>query len=90
MDRKTNMVFYFHVASEQALCLGKKIARKIPRSTKGPLPSFPLDQRPVHRLTFMTLALRSEDLMGKPDVPDFYDIIYNFKNHNGLSLSNFY
>ena len=45
------------LACEQALCLGKKITRK----GKGrgerafslfPLPSSPLDQRPVHRLGF--------------------------------------
>ena len=44
---------FFLLACEQALCLGKKIARK----GKGngalfPLPSFPLDQRPVHRPFF--------------------------------------
>ena len=41
------------LACKQALCLGKKIARK--GKGKGgvslfPLPSSPLDQRPVHRL----------------------------------------
>ena len=40
------------IACEQALCLGKKIARKGKGREGGlfPLPNSPLDQRPVHRL----------------------------------------
>ena len=43
------------VTCEQALCLGKKIARK------GKVPSSPLDQRPVHRLHFVWIKALSND-----------------------------
>ena len=43
------LVVYIVLTCEQALCLGKKVARK-GKGKLFPLPNSLLDQRPVHRL----------------------------------------
>ena len=54
----TNSWFRYYLACEQALCLGKKIARKGKGRGLFPLPNSPLDQRPVHRLGTIIIIIK--------------------------------
>ena len=56
---KSRRHMWVELACEQALCLGKKIARKGKGRGVFPLPNSPLDQRPVHRLGLSLLLVLS-------------------------------
>ena len=83
------MQFSNLLACEQAVCLGKKIARKGKGKRGGEggslfsLPSSPLDQRPVHRLAIYESENLSDSSLHH--ILESENFRYPFSKKNGVT-----